>query len=542
MSHCRQGMPGWVLLICGAATALGFAPLGWWPMWVGAVAMLFHALAHAPWQRQLWMGWVFGVGAAVTTTHWIGIALWHQPDMPKGVGVGASAIAWLYSAWPWGLLGMLGGVMTRWPWPRQGLLRLGLQLTALTWAWWSQAWWLSGFPWLVPAAVWLDTPLQGWAPLGGGLLMATLGLWLAASVALAWQTWHRPVEPPNALAPDTTPPQPRPRLRVSIGIGLLWLVAWGGGAVLQTVSWTHEAGPTVRVGVVQVGMPNLTRSDLAQEQAYQNMAWRITGTLIQRHQVDVIVWPEALVTSSEPVLRDWLARHTTGQQPRALVIGATVEIAPPPGPAPSRMVTNSLLAHGMNTQGRYDKRQLVPLTERWPASGPWPALAAWADAQPWIQAGADLQPPLILLGQLVGASICYEDAFPNTYQDLPASVGWLINSSNDAWFARTPVMPQQHLALSRVRALEQQKPLVRAANIGPSAVLDAWGQAMAYTHTDQTDMLHATLHPRHGHTPYARWGHAWLWTGLLWVLAAMVPSAWVRRVLQPKSRTSSAPS
>lgn len=536
----HRGLPGWVLLLCGAATALGFAPLGWWPVWVGAVAVLLHALAHAPWQRQLWMGWVFGLGAAVATTHWIGIALWHQPGIPKGVGVGASAIAWLYSAWPWGLLGMLGGVMARWQWPRQGLLRRGLQLTALAWGWWSQAWWLSGFPWLVPAPVWLDTPLQGWGPVGGGLLMATFGLWLAASAALGWQTWRAQPEHATSLVPTTQPkpPSPRPGLRVATGIGLLWVLAWGGGAALQTVPWTHEAGPPVRVGVVQVDMPSITRPDLAQEHAYQSMAWRITDTLIQRHQADVIVWPEALVTSPEPLLRDWLARHGGLLQQRALVIGATVDAAPAPGNAPSRMVTNSLLAHGAHASGRYDKRELVPMTERWPDSGPWPVLAAWANAQPWVQPGADRQPPLTLVGQQVGASICYEDAFPHIYQGLPASVGWLINSSNDGWFARTPVMPAQHLALSRLRALEQQKPLVRAANIGPSAVLDAWGQPRAHTDTGRPEMLHADIHPRHGHTPYARWGHAWLWTGLLWVLGVV----WTGLRHQPSTRASNAPS
>lgn len=532
------------MLPCGAASALGFAPLGWWPVWLGAVAVLLHALAHAPWQRQLWMGWAFGLGAAVATTHWIGIALWHQPGMPWGVGVGASAIAWLYSAWPWGLLGMLTGLLDRFAAPRmarwhgglplRGWRKLALPLAAVVPGWWSQAWWLSGFPWLVPGTVWLDTPLQGWGPVGGGLLMATLGLGLAASAALGWQAW---------LARNTSDPADGSLRRVATGIGLLWLLAWGGGAVLQTVEWTQNTGAPVRVGVVQVDMPILTRPDRPQEHAYQSMAWRITDALIRRHQVEVIVWPEALVTSPQPLLQDWLASHDSLLQARALVIGAGIETAPTSGDQPSRTVTNSLLAHGASASGRYDKRELVPMTERWPDSGPWPWLAAWANARPWIRPGADSQPPLVLAGQQVGASICYEDAFPHIYQGLPASVGWLINSSNDGWFARTPVMPVQHLALSRLRALEQQKPLVRAANIGPSAVVDAWGRPVAQTETGRPRMLHADVQPRHGHTPYARWGHAWLWAlalpGLLLpVLAGRAASSAPH---SPYSRTSMPP-
>lgn len=463
------------------------------------------------------MGWVFGLGAAVATTHWIGIALWHQPDMPRGVGLGASVIAWVYSAWPWGLLGMLGAAWQRWrpvstPSPGVRVLRLGVLAPAVVLAWWSQSWWLSGFPWLVPAPVWLDTPLQGWAPVGGGLLVAALGLGLAISVALAWDVAGQTGAPQS---PDHTA-----RLWVWGGVALTWAVVFGGGIALQTVQWTQPAGTPVRVGVVQVNKPNMLGQDIAQEHAYQRMAWRITGALAERHQPDVIVWPEALVTSSEQPLREWLTRHSGLLQQRALVIGAVIEDTPASGEASSRKVTNSLLAYGVTGSGRYDKRELVPMTERWPDSGPWPMLAAWANAQPWVQPGAALQAPLKLAEQTVGASICYEDAFPHIYQDLPASVGWLINSSNDGWFARTPVMPAQHLALSRLRALEQQKPLVRAANIGPSAILDAWGHPMAQTITGQPQMLYADVQPRQGHTPYARWGHAWLWvTGPLTLLA-----------------------
>ena len=525
------------MLPCGAASALGFAPLGWWPVWLGAVAVLLHALAHAPWQRQLWMGWAFGLGAAVATTHWIGIALWHQPGMPRGVGVGASAIAWLYSAWPWGLLGMLTGLLDRFAAPRmarwhrpplRGWRRLALPLAAVVLGWWSQAWWLSGFPWLVPGTVWLDTPLQGWGPVGGGLLMATLGLGLAASAALGWRAW---------LARSASSPSDDSLRSSATGIGLLWLLVWGGGAALQTIEWTHDTGTPVRAGLVQVDMPNLIRPDRHQEHAYQNMAWRITAALIQRHQVDVIVWPEALVTSPQPLLQDWLASHDSLLQTRALVIGAAIETTTGSGDQPSRMVTNSLLAHGASATGRYDKRELVPMTERWPDSGPWPWLAAWANARPWIRPGADSQPPLVLAGQQVGASICYEDAFPHIYQGLHASVGWLINSSNDGWFARTPVMPAQHLALSRLRALEQRKPLVRAANIGLSAVVGAWGEIITQTGTGKPQMLHAPVQPRQGHTPYARWGHTWLWAMVLLALAALSIRPDLPQAAQPLAST-----
>ena len=111
MSAWRWSLHAGAMLMLGAASALGFAPLGWWPVWLGAVAVFWVSLAASPWQRQWWMGWVFGLAPATATTHWIGVALWQ--GIPAAPAAGASAYAWWSSAWPWGLMGMLSAVCSR---------------------------------------------------------------------------------------------------------------------------------------------------------------------------------------------------------------------------------------------------------------------------------------------------------------------------------------------------------------------------------------------------------------------------------------------
>lgn len=495
--HLPRWLQAVLPLLLGAASSLGYAPYNAWPIWLLAHALWLLLLQ---WQRGgwcVWTGFAFGWAAAASTMHWIGVALWVQPNFPKLTGMIGTASAWTYSAWPWCAVGLL------WAWQggRRAAWSLMLASVAvLGGAWWSLAWFFwGGFPWLVPSTVWLDTWLQGWGPVGGGLLMAVWGVVLAASLAqgLHWLLTRGAVRSRHKW------------LVLHIGI---WVLAWGVGLALQSVQWTQPQGKPVHVGVVQIDMPGVARRDKQEEHAYLRMAWRVTSALIQRHAVDVVLWPEAVTASAEAPLRHWLSQHDDLLQGRSLALG--VELAQPGGDGKNVLNYNSILAYGNQAHGRYDKRQLVPLIERAPTRGVWPWLDEWAKGAVWNREGLDDQAPLQLAGQAVAASICYEDVYAQSYQNQPAEVGWLINASNDRWFAHSAVMPPQHLALSRLRALEQQRPLVRAANIGSSAVIDMHGRIQAQTETRATRMLHAHLQPRHGLTPYARFGHSWL-LGLL---------------------------
>jgi apolipoprotein N-acyltransferase len=73
--------------------------------------------------------------------------------------------------------------------------------------------------------------------------------------------------------------------------------------------------------------------------------------------------------------------------------------------------------------------------------------------------------------------ICYEAIFPGeVLAGDPPRPGWLLNVTNDAWFGDTQG-PRQHFRQARLRAVEEGLPLVRAANTGISAIVDAYGRA-----------------------------------------------------------------
>jgi apolipoprotein N-acyltransferase len=78
-----------------------------------------------------------------------------------------------------------------------------------------------------------------------------------------------------------------------------------------------------------------------------------------------------------------------------------------------------------------------------------------------------------------GVPICFEDAFAGVCADFfRGGADILLNITNDSW-SRTISSETQHYTVSRFRAIENRKVLVRATNGGVTAVVDAEGRTLA---------------------------------------------------------------
>jgi apolipoprotein N-acyltransferase len=120
--------------------------------------------------------------------------------------------------------------------------------------------------------------------------------------------------------------------------------------------------------------------------------------------------------------------------------------------------------------------------------------------------GAERQPPLEVAGQKIGTTICYEDAYGAQQLAVLGEATLLVNVTNDAWFGDSTAR-YQHLEISRMRALESGRPLLRAANDGISAIIEADGKVRDTLTQFKAGVLSGTIQPRSGLTPYARFGN-----------------------------------
>ena len=109
-------------------------------------------------------------------------------------------------------------------------------------------------------------------------------------------------------------------------------------------------------------------------------------------------------------------------------------------------------------------------------------------------------------GQIIGVSVCYEDAFGEEVIRALPQASMLANVSEDAWFGDS-IAPHQRLQMARMRAFETGRPMLRAANTGPSAFIDHRGEVVSRSPQFQAQALTATVQPMQGVTPYVRYGN-----------------------------------
>ncbi len=158
---------------------------------------------------------------------------------------------------------------------------------------------------------------------------------------------------------------------------------------------------------------------------------------------------------------------------------------------------------------RYDKRHLVPFGEYLPRGSNLLGLTSSLTREVGrFSPGQPLQKPARSGHEPFGLLICYESIFPElSRQAVAAGARFLVNITNDRWLGDT-AGPRQHLQMAAFRAVELRKPLLRVANSGISARIDAFGRVQEHLGLFEVDTLSVRFSPTSYQSHFARFGQA----------------------------------
>jgi apolipoprotein N-acyltransferase len=469
----RAGLAGFA----GVLAALGLAPWGLWWLTLPALALVFVLRRHAATRRGAFLtGWGFGAG-------WFGLALsW----VVEPFFVDAARDGWMA---PFAVVLLCGGLAVFWGVAFGAAHRRGDALLVALWVALEMARGVvfTGFPWAMPGHVFIDTPVAQLAALGGAPLLTLIALGLPAA----------------ALAIGA---------RAALAIpALACLAAW---IVL-------DPGPAPSPG------PGAPVVRLVQPNAVQALKWdpdwlpvfhqRLMSLTGQGDVPDLVIWPETALPWLLDQSGDALAEGAAAARGAPVMLGIQRREA-------ARYYNSAIVIDGAGEiAALYDKAHLVPFGEYVPF-GEWAArfgihgLAASEGGG--YTPGPGLHPVAVPGIGLALPLICYEGIFAREVNAATATGALrprlMVLMTNDAWFG-TLSGPYQHLALARLRAIEQRMPMARVANTGVSAMIDARGRVTARLGLGETGAIDASLPPRGAAPAYARLGDAPL-LGLLALL------------------------
>jgi apolipoprotein N-acyltransferase len=447
-------------------------------------------------KRAFWIGWMFGLGYFTFGLYWISASLFVEPDkflwllpfsatlIPAGLAV-FTAITFAGAALIWGA----------------GPQRIVALALAFTLGEWLRGHLFTGLPWNVVGYALTAPP---WF-LQSAALFGTYALTFLAVLIFALPAAARDAEASF-----------RGRL-TCLGLPVLALAALAvfGAHRLALPEPAAVAGARLRLVQPNVSQDMKWRSENRAEifrgyveQSRRNQKGEDDGLAGITH----VIWPESaipfLLLNSQPALEAIAGLLPDGT---SLITGAirVDELA-----ADRRQVYNSLLALDDRARliGTFDKRHLVPFGEYLPFQLTLEAMglesltrligsftAGAAGVRLWNLPGLPA----------IGPLICYEGIFPDEVVTPGQRPQMFLNVTNDGWFGKT-AGPHQHLHHVRVRAVEHGIPLIRVANTGISAVVDARGRILQSAGLARSANIDTSIPGALAATPFSRGGNAWL--------------------------------
>ena len=492
-----------LVLVLGVVHSLAATYTHEWILQLLSLAGLAWRAGHASVRRAAGLGWLFATAWLAAGTWWLYISMHRYGGLPAWMAGGAvlllSAFLALY-------FGLAMAVFAR---LRRNSAAVDALVFAACWllAELARGLLLTGFPWAASGYAHVDSPLATLAPwigvYGIGWLTALLG-------AVAVFGFRGGIGPGGA--------------GVAVAAAVL-----GGLALAHPVDFTRSSG-SLRLTLLQ---SNVAQDEkFAEDRLPQALVW--AATQLQAARGELVLAPETIV----PLLPDQLPEGYWDTLLAGFQRGDRAALIGVPLGSFEAGYTNSAVGISRETAKwpggvyRYDKHHLVPFGEFIPNGFHWFTQMMNIPLGDFNR-GPVGAPSFEFKGQRIAPNICYEDLFGEElaahFRDPEHAPTLFANLSNIGWFDDSIALVQ-HLNISRMRALEFQRPMLRATNTGMTVVIDHAGRVTHQLPPLTVGVLEAQVEGRQGATPYARWAaRFWLWPLLVVALLSLLVVVPLRR-------------
>jgi apolipoprotein N-acyltransferase len=494
--------------LSGVLLALGFPQFGHPAFGWVALAPLLVAIADVPLRRAFLLGLLTGFIYFAGTLYWITRVMAVYGDVPAWLSVIVNVALVAYLA----LFPAIFALVTR-------RIVVGHGRGALMWSplvWVStelgRTYIFTGFPWVLlgysQASVLPIAQLASvFGVYGVSMLVASVSAALAVVVVSGF-----------SRTDAGGPPQGGHYIPLGVTLILVLGVAVWGSRRVAASEWTRD-GEAIRVGMIQGNVDQAEKWDVTRAQRIFQDYLRLTQQAIAKGATFVL-WPE----SSTPFMLEEdpagaaIVRGLARESKVTLLLGSDqLERG-----QPNKLYNSAfLIRDDGTTSGVYRKMHLVPFGEYVPLQSLFFFAAPLTQQVGTFAAG--LTPELLPFnGHRVSAAICYEVVYPELVRRFVADGSELLTTiTNDAWFGATSA-PYQHFAQAGMRAIEEGRYLVRAANTGISGIVDPYGRVVAQTPIYEPAVLVGEARFLRVSTFYARHGDVLVYASIVLVVGLLV--------------------
>ncbi|WP_296902368.1 apolipoprotein N-acyltransferase [Polaromonas sp.] len=455
----------------------------WWLQLLALTLLVGQLDGSRSWKRSAWLGGLFATAMLCATFWWLFISMHEYGGLATPLTVLAIVLLAVFLALYYAAASGLFVVLAPVRGASRALVFAALWLLAEL----ARVKLFTGFPWGEGGYAHVDgwaRPLAAWVGVHGlSFIAAFVAAWLAISLRA-----------------------PRTRWLTVLGIVVL-SVAVARLPVSNGGQLEDSPAPSAALSVTLL-QGNIPQAEKFQSGTGVATALRWYGEQLRNAKTALVVAPETALPLLPQQLPDgyWQAlqlRFATGQQ--AALIG--VPLGSFEAGYANSVVGLKPEQPVQNEPYRYDKHHLVPFGEFVPSGFRW-FINMMSIPLGDFNRGAVGQASFNWKGQRLAPNICYEDLFGEElgtrFSDAALAPTIFVNVSNIGWFGNT-VAIDQHLQISRMRALEFDRPMIRATNTGATVIIDHRGQVTHSLPRYTRGVLVGDVEGRSGITPYAWW-------------------------------------